>query len=179
VEKEAWSASRLEALRQELAGDDAGSPWWRLVAEVVAEWRDGVADATAPVDAAIEQVWEVLAERRREPSFGDGVRLLTVHAAKGLEFRHVAVNLRASSHSSVSELERLNEKRLRLLARKHGGASFPREDEARLEILQERLLHLLPSVEQHDFEKLEGLAAVTRGIRERHLERMNRLQSAK
>ena len=91
IDKEARSASQLEELRRELAGDDAGNPWWRLVAEIVAEWRDELADATAPVDAAIEHVWEALAERRREPSFGDGVRLLTVHAAKGLEFRHVVV----------------------------------------------------------------------------------------
>jgi len=91
VSKEARSASQLEELRRELAGDDDGNPWWRLLAEIVAEWRDELADAAAPVDAAIEHVWEALAERRREPSFGDCVQLLTVHAAKGLEFRHVVV----------------------------------------------------------------------------------------
>jgi len=72
VEKEARSASQLEARRQELAGDDAGNPWWRLVAEIVAEWRDELADATAPVDAAIEHVWE---GRRRGVVAGGGARV--------------------------------------------------------------------------------------------------------
>jgi len=78
-----------------------------------------------------------------------------------------------------SEAENLNEDRIRHLARKYANGSLSREDEARLEILQERILHLLPSVEQHDFERLEELAAVTRGVHERHLERMERLGLAK
>ena len=80
---------------------------------------------------------------------------------------------------SVSEVKGLNEERIRLLARKNAGASLSREDEARLEILQERLLHLLPSVERRDFERLEELAAVTRRIHERHLERVDRLGLSK
>lgn len=87
--KELRRASELEAARRRLAGDDLGNPWWRLVEEVLAEWQEETADARVSVDAAIEYAYEALAERRREPSFGEGVRLLTVHAAKGLEFRHV------------------------------------------------------------------------------------------
>lgn len=89
------------------------------------------------------------------------------------------MNPQATSHWSVSEVERLNEERLRLLARKHADASFSREDEAQLQILQERILHVLPGVEQHDLERLEELDAATRWIHERHLERMNRLGLAK
>lgn len=77
------------------------------------------------------------------------------------------------------EVEILNGDRIRLLARKYACGSFSREDEARLEILQERILHLLPSVERRDFERLEEIAAVTRRIHERHLERMDRLGLAK
>jgi len=73
----------------------------------------------------------------------------------------------------------VNDERIRLLAKKYAGASFSREDEARLDILQERILHLLPSVERRDFERLEELAAVTRRVHERHLERMDRLGLAK
>lgn len=84
-----------------------------------------------------------------------------------------------SESDSRSEVEKLNEDRIRLLARRYADAGFSREDEARLEILQARILHLLPSVEQRDFEHLEELASVTRRVHERHLERMNRLGLAK
>lgn len=75
-------ADRLRALPE-------GNPWRSLLAEILAEWGEETGDAEVGTAAAIEFIHEALAERRRETAVGDGVRLLTVHGAKGLEFRHV------------------------------------------------------------------------------------------
>ncbi len=87
--RELRRASELETLRQELIGERGENSWWALVAEILREWREESHDAELGVVAALDFFYEALAERRREPAFGNGVRLATVHAAKGLEFRHV------------------------------------------------------------------------------------------
>ncbi len=86
--REIHRASRLADL---CLGPEAprANPWTRLVAELLEEWREETTDAELAVREALEFLYEALAERAREPILGDGVRLLTVHAAKGLEFRHV------------------------------------------------------------------------------------------
>jgi ATP-dependent DNA helicase RecQ len=93
------TASELETLRAELAAGDvaaeAGSdsadagPWWRLLGELLEEWREESADGALGAGTAREFLYEALVERGREPAIGDGVRLATVHAAKGLELRHL------------------------------------------------------------------------------------------
>ncbi|MEM9598400.1 MAG: 3'-5' exonuclease, partial [Acidobacteriota bacterium] len=75
-------------LEQRLHGN-LDSPWRSLLAELLGEWRDLAGEASSPAQDPIEFLHEALAERRREPMLGDGVRLSTVHAAKGLEFAHV------------------------------------------------------------------------------------------
>jgi len=87
--RELRRASQLEDLRRELIGERGENCWWTLIAEILREWHEESHDAELGVQAAIEFFYEALAERRREPSFGDGVRIATVHAAKGLEFRQV------------------------------------------------------------------------------------------
>ncbi|HYO11568.1 MAG TPA: RecQ family ATP-dependent DNA helicase [Thermoanaerobaculia bacterium] len=87
-------ASSLEELRRQMQREQGAvdaNPWWVLLAELLAEWREETADAETGTAAAVEFLYEALAERRREPTFGDGMRLLPVHAAKGLEFDHVLV----------------------------------------------------------------------------------------
>ncbi|MEM1201981.1 MAG: RecQ family ATP-dependent DNA helicase [Acidobacteriota bacterium] len=82
------TAAELCDLEQRLHGN-LNSPWRSLLAELLGEWRDLAGEASAPAQDPIEFLYEALAERRREPMLGDGVRLSTVHAAKGLEFAHV------------------------------------------------------------------------------------------
>ncbi len=84
-------ASQLAERLQEMRGLDAENPWWTLLEEILEEWHEETGDAEVGSASTVEFLSEALAERRREPAFGEGVRLLTVHAAKGLEFRHVFV----------------------------------------------------------------------------------------
>jgi len=82
-------ASQLERMRTQMAGNNPENPWWSLLADLLAGWREESANAELPTSTAREWLYESLVERGREPVFGEGVRLLTVHAAKGLEFEHV------------------------------------------------------------------------------------------
>ncbi len=91
--REIRTATRLAELLPE--DGEGPNPWLALARELVDEWRQETGDAELPLQAAIEFFYEALVERRRDPSFGraasgaGGARLATVHAAKGLEFRHV------------------------------------------------------------------------------------------
>ena len=99
VRRDIRRADRLEALRLELAEADGPSaagpsetnPWHHLLAELVEQWREETANADILVGEALDFFYETLNERGRDPAIGDGVRLLTVHAAKGLEFDHVLI----------------------------------------------------------------------------------------
>ncbi|MCP3958701.1 MAG: RecQ family ATP-dependent DNA helicase [bacterium] len=97
-------ASRLEAWLAALA-DGTDNPWWSLAGELLAEWREDTGDAKLTVKEAIEFLYEALAERAREPVFGDGVRLATVHAAKGLEFGAVFLPDGSSGASSAPDTD--------------------------------------------------------------------------
>ncbi|HEX7185833.1 MAG TPA: RecQ family ATP-dependent DNA helicase [Thermoanaerobaculia bacterium] len=82
-------ASHLEELRRQQAAGREDNPWWTLLRDLLADWREETGNAEILAAGAVEFLYESLAERSREPSFGDGVHLGTVHTAKGLEFRHV------------------------------------------------------------------------------------------
>ncbi len=84
--REIRRASSLESRLTILQADHGDNPWWKLASEILAEWREESGDAELAVKSALEFVYEALAERARETAFGDGVRLATVHAAKGLEY---------------------------------------------------------------------------------------------
>ncbi|MEE8525105.1 MAG: RecQ family ATP-dependent DNA helicase [Thermoanaerobaculia bacterium] len=108
IRREIRTASQLAEWLAPKDGDSSSggeNPWLALALELMDEWRLETDDAELPVQAAIEFFYEALMERRRDPSFGraatgvGGVRLATVHAAKGLEFRHV---LMADGHWSRS-----------------------------------------------------------------------------
>ncbi len=70
-------------------GAPGGSVWSGLLAEVLAAWRIESGDELAPVKSAVEFIYETLAQRKRDETFGQGVILNTIHAAKGTEYPHV------------------------------------------------------------------------------------------
>ncbi len=92
---ESWGADLLtggqaeDLRRRAMAGADNG--WWELLGEIIAEWREMTADHGRSKAQLIEHLFEALVERRRDAAVGQGVRLLTAHAAKGLESEHVIV----------------------------------------------------------------------------------------
>lgn len=103
-------ASDLEARCEPLAAAAPGNPWWRLLMEIFAELRVETNDARQPAAFALEFVLDALAERGRRAILGEGVRLLTAHAAKGLEFDHVLVvdgDWELMSRQSLEEERRL------------------------------------------------------------------------
>jgi ATP-dependent DNA helicase RecQ len=64
------------------------NPWFELLREAVAEYADEIADAELPREYFVEWLAEWGREARRRRA---GLLLSSAHAAKGLEFDHVAV----------------------------------------------------------------------------------------
>ncbi len=79
----------------------------RLLDRVLEAW-ERESDAELPVREALEFVYEACAESHREFSYGDGVTLATVHAAKGTEHDHVLLigPWRLPSSRALQEEER-------------------------------------------------------------------------
>jgi ATP-dependent DNA helicase RecQ len=85
--------ARAEDLQRDFAQrkGDAMGPWWDLAEDLLDEWAEESAGADLPVKHAVDFVYEAVAEYRQDRTLGRGVRLGTVHGAKGLEFRHVFI----------------------------------------------------------------------------------------
>ena len=81
-------ASDLRRLAETPAAARA-NPWTDFLYRALAAWRTESDDAELPVPDALEFLYETCAESRRDFSYGEGVLLSTVHAAKGTEFDHV------------------------------------------------------------------------------------------
>jgi ATP-dependent DNA helicase RecQ len=111
----------LLRLESHLGGDDGGddggdeggnqrdaapSPWRKVLREALSAWRAEAGEDAVGSAAIASFLYDTLAEQRRAPSFGDGVVLSTVHAAKGLEFRHVVI---ADGGWALSDVNRLDE----------------------------------------------------------------------
>jgi len=76
----------------ELATRLRGDGEWRtLLRRFLDAWRDEVGEGEVAVQDTLEFFYEALAEERLEAGLGTGVRLSTVHGAKGTEFRHVLI----------------------------------------------------------------------------------------
>jgi ATP-dependent DNA helicase RecQ len=82
-------AADLNRMADELFEPDSRNPWIRFLRHLLDAWHCESADAEAPVQDAIEFLYEACAESRREFHCGDGVALGTVHSAKGTEYHHV------------------------------------------------------------------------------------------
>ena len=67
----------------------SGNPWVAFLSRTLEAWQNESDNAELPLQDAQEFLYETCAESRREFSYGDGVTLSTVHAAKGTEHDHV------------------------------------------------------------------------------------------
>ncbi len=86
-------ARRAEALTAEgaraLAPNEPNNPWIRLLGELLDAWAVESGGEVAPCAALEDFLYESLAQRRRDETWGEGVVLQTVHSAKGAEYAHV------------------------------------------------------------------------------------------
>jgi ATP-dependent DNA helicase RecQ len=73
----------------EAVPDARGNHWMRFLERALEGWREESGNAEIPAHEALEFLYEECAESRRDFSFGEGVTLSTVHAAKGTEHDHV------------------------------------------------------------------------------------------
>lgn len=87
---------------------DANNPWIRLLREWLKDWRDEAGDDAVSASVILDHVYEALNQRRRDETWGDGVILRTVHAAKGTEYPHVVLggNWSMSNAGSCEEERR-------------------------------------------------------------------------
>ena len=88
---DALAADALRAAMDLPSSAAPNDPWTGLLLATLGEWRAEVGAAEVPVPEFVEYLHESLHERKHGHVVGEGVFLGTVHAAKGLEFRHVFV----------------------------------------------------------------------------------------
>jgi ATP-dependent DNA helicase RecQ len=84
-------ASGLIELARRITPEDPTNPWSVFLHRLLDDWRCDSDDADLSVQEAIEFLYETCAETRRDFSYGTGVNLSTVHAAKGTEHDHVLI----------------------------------------------------------------------------------------
>ncbi len=82
-------ASDLISMAAGMLGDDPQNPWACFLRRLLDSWQYESGDAEAPVQEAVEFLYEACEESRRDLSCGEGVALGTVHSAKGAEYDHV------------------------------------------------------------------------------------------
>ncbi len=82
-------ASVLHEIAAHLNRDSEYNQWMQFLDRLLTAWERESGNAELPVQEAVEYFYEACAESRRELSYGDGVTLATVHAAKGTEYDHV------------------------------------------------------------------------------------------
>ncbi len=85
------SASRLMERLWALFPDQSSNTWILQLKEILEARRDETGDAELPVRDAVEYLYEILAEKRRERRIGRGIFLGTAHSVKGMEFDHVFI----------------------------------------------------------------------------------------
>lgn len=82
-------ATDLVARAEARYTDCPANPWAAFLRRTLEAWVTESDDAELPVQEALEFLYESCAESRRDLSYGEGVTLSTVHAAKGTEHDHV------------------------------------------------------------------------------------------
>ncbi|HEY5909572.1 MAG TPA: ATP-dependent helicase [Verrucomicrobiae bacterium] len=130
-------ASALREIAVKLSGASERNPWMQFLDRVLEVWERESGNAELPIHEALEFLYEACAESRREFSYGEGVTLATVHAAKGTEHDHVLLigPWRLPSSRALQEEERRTfyvgltraRKTLAVLDRADARPSFPQE----------------------------------------------------
>jgi ATP-dependent DNA helicase RecQ len=82
-------AQELSCWTDDLLRETPGNPWIQFLRRLVEVWVSESDNAELPMQEVLEFLYEACAESRREFSYGEGVALSTVHAAKGTEYDHV------------------------------------------------------------------------------------------
>ncbi len=85
-EKEAVRASGILEKYLEHIHNQADTIWKQMAVKFLENYRDETVDALLPSEWMIDQLYEYLAEQRREKMIGNGIFLGTIHSAKGMEF---------------------------------------------------------------------------------------------
>ena len=85
----------------------AETPWRRLLADLIADWRAETGDTPVAASRCLEFCYESLGEQRRDGTLGQGMLLSTLHGAKGLEFTHVSIADGPGGRSDPEEQRRL------------------------------------------------------------------------
>lgn len=67
------------------------NPWLGIIRKYLDDLEESSSGSQSHVSTIIDDIYEFLAEQKRERSTGDGVFLNTIHSAKGLEFRYVFI----------------------------------------------------------------------------------------
>jgi ATP-dependent DNA helicase RecQ len=88
---ESWTAAATRTQLSQLHTVSQSNRWWRFLEELWAEWAGETGDADVPVPLIRDFFVESIAERQRNHRTGNGVVLVTIHKAKGLEFPHVFI----------------------------------------------------------------------------------------
>jgi ATP-dependent DNA helicase RecQ len=101
-------ASDLFKMAGEMSNPRAANAWTQFLSRLLESWRTESGNAEAPVQHALEFLYEACSESRREFTYGEGVTLCTIHSAKGTEFDHVLVigPWRLASNRVAQEEER-------------------------------------------------------------------------
>jgi len=102
------SAADLIAASAPLLKDRETNPWTAFLAAALDAWKIESLNSELPVYEALEFLWSYVTEARRNISYGSGVTLSTIHAAKGSEHDHV---LLVGSWSFGSDREKEEELR--------------------------------------------------------------------
>ncbi|NIA05186.1 MAG: ATP-binding domain-containing protein, partial [Proteobacteria bacterium] len=84
------SGPRLAALLEEVRGRE-GNRWWHYLERLLNDWRRETDDGEVPVNMVTDFLYETLSEQRQNRLADNALFLGTVHAAKGLEFKHVFI----------------------------------------------------------------------------------------
>lgn len=85
---EEWNGMVLRARFTDYMGDPA-DPWTLLLDSCLREIYGDIGERTKPVPELYGMFFDALNESKRQRALTPGIKLLTVHRAKGLEFKHV------------------------------------------------------------------------------------------
>ncbi len=117
-----WDLREVVALRDRLEGaagqegycqigtlkkDLAAGPWRGLLRALLEEAEVELGQGLVPMQRLRAELWEGVLQERREAAVGSGVRLATLHGAKGLEFNHVFLMDGGWEREEVEEERRL------------------------------------------------------------------------